>query len=534
MTNTELPSAVERRAEQATKLEPFAVNLSEVRRTTMHMLGEIGKGGIFAQYTKHDISHIDELLQIAEWVVDEDSKNVMTSADWLMITLSIYFHDMGMLVTPDEFKNRDKSEFPRFKEEILNGADSSPEYVARINQLDQEERERFLYQEFVRKTHAIRIRRWIEGNQDTDHGFAHSAVEEVQRVIRNLDPTFKRDLALIAESHHLSDLDDLKKYNPRKAYGASTEETVNLQYCAMILRTVDLLHMRKDRTPSVLFRLINPSDPISQREWAKQNAIRRVESQIGKNEDGLPDEHAPRDTIEVHAHFSDESGFFGLTSFLTYVKSELRQSFKWNEICRRQSATKHRFIWKNIVDDSVETAGFLPKTFSFTLDQDKILDLLIGHTLYNDTSVVLRELVQNSIDAIRLKGFEDSSAAPGDIRICWNSKERLLTILDNGTGMTQDIIENHLLRVGSSRYQDSRFREQHPDFSPISRFGIGVLSAFMVSDDMEITTCSTDDDVARRISLRSVHGRYLIRLLDKKTEAREIFPHGTMFQLRIR
>jgi hypothetical protein len=58
----------------------------------------------------------------------------------------------------------------------------------------------------------------------------------------------------------------------------------------------------------------------------------------------------------------------------------------------------------------------------------------------------------------------------------------------------------------------------------------------MVSDEIEITTCSPADVDARRISLRSVHGRYLIRLLDKKTsvEAKELFPHGTKFTLRIR
>ena len=189
-TGVELPSAVERRAEKATKLEPFAINLSEVRRTTGHMLGEIGKGGIFAQYTKHDISHIDELLHIADWVVDEETKGVMTSADWLMITLSIYFHDMGMLVTPEEFSNRGRSDFPKFKDDILNGADSSPEYIARINELEPDEREKFLYQEFVRKTHALRIRRWVEGGQDAELGYSLAAVNEVQRVIGNLDPTF--------------------------------------------------------------------------------------------------------------------------------------------------------------------------------------------------------------------------------------------------------------------------------------------------------------------------------------------------------
>jgi len=102
--------------------------------------------------------------------------------------------------------------------------------------------------------------------------------------------------------------------------------------------------------------------------------------------------------------------------------------------------------------------------------------------------------------------------------------------------MTQDIIEKHLLKVGSSRYQDQKFKETHPTFSAISRFGIGVLSTFMVSDEVEITTCSLDEEKARKISLRSVHGRYLVRLLDKTRdqEAGVLAPHGTKVRLKVR
>src|SRR5262249_14245729 len=156
----------------------------------------------------------DELLGIVDWVVDAETKQTMSLGDWLMIVLGVYFHDMGMLVTQEEYKNRDKSAFPKFKDDTFTGPDSSPDYVARIREMPPDEMERFLYQEFVRKTHAIRVRRWIEGNRDAEHGYTLAAVDEVQRVLGSLDPVFKKDLALIAESHHLDDLDDLRKYNP--------------------------------------------------------------------------------------------------------------------------------------------------------------------------------------------------------------------------------------------------------------------------------------------------------------------------------
>nr|WP_246337537.1 ATP-binding protein [Azospirillum oleiclasticum] len=257
---------------------------------------------------------------------------------------------------------------------------------------------------------------------------------------------------------------------------------------------------------------------------------------VGRNKDGLPDHSAPKDTIEIHAHFTEDVGFFGLTSFLQYVRTELRQCAEWNEKCRRAHSPHHRFVWTDVSEDEVEAEGFLRKTFNFDIDTKKILDLLIGHTLYNDTSVVLRELVQNSLDAVRLQSIIDGHSFEGLIKIEWSSKDRTLSVTDNGTGMTQDIIERHLLKAGSSRYQSLDFKENFPEFSPISRFGIGVLSAFMVSDNVEITTCAIDDEHARRIALRSVHGRYLIRLIDKgnRSELAELAPHGTRFRLKVR
>src|SRR5690606_21148193 len=115
--------------------------------------------------------------------------------------------------------------------------------------------------------------------------------------------------------------------------------------------------------------------------------------------------------------------------------------------------------------------------FNFVLDPKKILDLLTGHTIYNDSSVVIRELIQNSLDAVRLQYFVNKTPAePGKIIVNWDSQQRTLSVKDNGTGMSQEVIENFFLRAGVSRYQDPKFKESYPGFSPISRFGIGILS----------------------------------------------------------
>jgi len=268
--------------------------------------------------------------------------------------------------------------------------------------------------------------------------------------------------------------------------------------------------------------------------------VTRVRSQIGRDRENNPNENADRDTIEVHSYFTQENGFFGLTSYLSYAQDQIEKSYGWVKEANKRQGVSHKFPWRYIDDSNIETEGFLPNKYEFTIDQAKILDLLTGHTLYNDTSVVLRELVQNAFDAIRIQQLIDQQADPtqtlGKVTIHWDSQERVLSVEDTGTGMTQEIIEQHLLRVGSSRYQSPDFKRQYPDFSPISRFGIGLLSAFMVADTVEIITCNTDEDQARQLSLRSVHGKYLIRLLDKQTDeiANHLAPHGTSVKLKVR
>ena len=44
----------------------------------------------------------------------------MAYAEWLMLTLAIYFHDLGMVVTKDEFEHRYETAFKEYKEKVLN------------------------------------------------------------------------------------------------------------------------------------------------------------------------------------------------------------------------------------------------------------------------------------------------------------------------------------------------------------------------------------------------------------------------------
>ncbi|MFH6786336.1 HD domain-containing protein [Methylobacterium sp. MA0201] len=531
-------SKAEIRADAATNLPAFPVKLKDVKRTISEILSMFGRDQIFSEYTVHDIRHVDDMLAQLEWIIPDTTKSIMSAADWLMIVLSIYFHDMGLIVTEREYSEREKSGFREFAQNILFEGSAGADYKSKIETLSSDKKERFLYQEFVRFNHAKRVKGWIEGKNIYHLGFSKSQIGEVDRLLSPLVPEFRRDLALVCESHNLDDIENTKKYPVSQPYGNSDDETANVQFCAGILRTVDLLQVTEKRAPTVLLRLIDPSDPISQHEWSKQNAVRRIRAKPEVDREGNATTTIQSQTIEIFANFKEENSFFGLTSYLKYVEDQIGSTYSILRSSQKLQPKNYYFPWRYIDSSNVGVEGFLTTPFGFEIDQEKILNLLTGHTLYNDSDVVVRELTQNAIDAVRLQCAIQNldSAKFGKIHIKWDNSLNELTITDNGTGMTQEVIENHLLKVGSSRYQDPKFKENYPNFNPISRFGIGVLSSFMVADSVEIVTVSQEETEARKISLRSVHGKYLIKLLDKHVDldASTLGQHGTSFKLRFR
>lgn len=123
-----MPSLLSSRAEQnAKKAENYpssfgSVNLTSIRENVGEILKLIGHDGIFREYTLHDANHIDAMLALVDKLIPADTAKKMKTADWLMIVLSCYFHDLGMLVTKNEFESRENcTEFLAFKVELLAG-----------------------------------------------------------------------------------------------------------------------------------------------------------------------------------------------------------------------------------------------------------------------------------------------------------------------------------------------------------------------------------------------------------------------------
>jgi len=539
MNDRELKNYVEIQAEKAESLSICSgIKILHIRKCVSELLSFIGRGGIFEEYTLHNINHIDEMFSIIEWLIPENTKEKMTQAEWLMLTLAVYFHDLGMVVTRDEYREREKTSFKEYKEAILSD-EQFPEYKEYI---EGKKDDHFLYEEFVRENHAKRIRYWIEGNNNLKFGDGTQIIEEINIMLNGLDEMFRRDLAMLCESHHDQNIDNFNKYKIEVWYGNDENEKVNLNYIAIILRIADLLDITKGRTPAISRKMINVTNPESIVEWEKQKAVRAVKAQSKRNSEGKVDLNLEKDTIEVTAFFKGAEtadAYFGLSAYLQYTKAELE---KCNETIikaqKEESACDYKFPWRYLDEGQISVEGFEPKKLQFTIAQDNILQLLVGHTLYNDSSVVVRELVQNGVDAVKLQKCIDlennNTGTVGEVQVCWNENTRELSFWDSGTGMTIQEVERYLLTVGASKYRDEKIKNRFPKFNSISHFGIGILTCFMIANDIDIVTNAEAQDSANIINLRKVNGKYLLRKVDKATLDDRIKKHGTMVKLHVR
>jgi molecular chaperone HtpG len=135
---------------------------------------------------------------------------------------------------------------------------------------------------------------------------------------------------------------------------------------------------------------------------------------------------------------------------------------------------------------------------AFQVDLRGVVDLLSRH-LYSSPRVYLRELLQNAVDAITARG-----EGPGEIGI--ETAEGVLRVHDTGIGLTEDEVHALLATIGRSSKRDELGFARH-DF--LGQFGIGLLSAFLVADEIEVVTRSAGGGAAVRW-IGFADGRYRV------------------------
>ena len=174
-------------------------------------------------------------------------------------------------------------------------------------------------------------------------------------------------------------------------------------------------------------------------------------------------------------------------------------------------------------------------SYNFQVNLTGLIDLLSNH-LYSNPGVFVRELLQNGADAITARKKLGHSFAP---RIHVETySNHTISIQDNGIGLTRDEMIRFLANIGSTSKKEEL--DGGDDF--IGQFGVGLLSCFIVSDEIVLLTRSALDGESLEWKGKP-DGTYQIRKLDyevpigstvylkAKPEYEELFEYWQLKQL---
>jgi molecular chaperone HtpG len=113
---------------------------------------------------------------------------------------------------------------------------------------------------------------------------------------------------------------------------------------------------------------------------------------------------------------------------------------------------------------------------------------VLGEHLYSTPVVAIRELVQNAHDSCVRRRMEDGDGFVAKIVVRGDANAGTLTVEDTGAGLTHDEIVQYLATVGAGYTR--KLRESTGSDELIGMFGLGFLSAFVVSERTSVITTS--------------------------------------------
>ncbi|REK74758.1 molecular chaperone HtpG [Paenibacillus paeoniae] len=164
----------------------------------------------------------------------------------------------------------------------------------------------------------------------------------------------------------------------------------------------------------------------------------------------------------------------------------------------------------------------------FKAESKRLLEMMIN-SIYTQKEIFLRELISNAsdaIDKIYYKALSDDSLVFNKedyyVKVAVDPSKRTLTLTDTGIGMTQTDLENNLgviAKSGSLAFKKEN--EAKDGHNIIGQFGVGFYSAFMVADEVIVTSKALGSEEAYRWTSKGADG-YTIVAAEKDSVGTEI------------
>lgn len=493
-------------------------------------------GFTFPNYTAHNASHSDSILNCLGNLFGKESFNDFSPEDiWLLLSAA-YYHDCGMITSADEIEtilrndafisfvkkmikdpiygNKKTSDFLQIveNEEIIKDEKKLVKKLAfRDPEITMEKFDVFrnLITEYIRKNHADRSKNFVENND-----FLNSSKNFlVDRLIEFLGKACKG---------HMEEFKNIMKISPSEV-GLGVHH-FHPRFIACLIRLGDVLDMGNLRIATEQRLLSSICTNISKSHQELQNSINTY--QLSPNGVRILFE---TNNINVAKTAKD---------LMMLINNEFKnQSLNWTNV-KPKEYKDFPFI-PTIEEVSVKLNDW--DTFderennNVIIKSDRALELLRGANIYSDEYQSIRELIQNAIDATFInifknkidrenKKFEfgyaklfDKEQIEIDIKTLESVDYFTVTVTDHGYGMDLEDIKI-LTEIGSSKTNENRNKiiEEMPEWlKPSGTFGIGFQSIYLLTDKVNIYTRRANFGKLYNLEIYSPHshqkGSYLIR-----------------------
>lgn len=488
----------------------------------------------FPQYTLHDERHLFRTAELMFRILGPESDK-LNDLEIALLLLAAFFHDQGMVLSREEASGLDTNDdFKMFHDDWVVDHPNYKETRKQLSssflsELQLEKYRNSLYElesaiitEYIRITHGKRVAEFMKQT------YGHDMRLEVKRV------NVSSHLAMLCESHTLPC--DKFGFDAGLRYDEQVGTyTVNFPFLIVVLRLADILDFDRDRTPEVLYKSIHFTSSVSLCEWEKHRSV----------EGWIIDSKNIRFSIKCE-HPAYEAA---AREYMDWIDAELEFS---RCICCNQP--QNICGYKLNLPLKVDRSRIGPKDdlykfhdLEFSLSRDEIVKLLMTDNLYSNKGLCVRELLQNSLDALRYRSalFLLGGVSWNDGVVCFrhyldSDGCGVLECKDNGIGMDEDVIRKHFIKIGRSFYRSPSFERERNrlrgagyDFDPCSQFGIGFMSCFMLGDRITIKT-RKDYGVGRQWGdplVIDIYGLSGLLVIKKGCESQAI---GTSVEIKIK
>ena len=472
----------------------------------------------FPEYTDHGPSHNTEVLETAIGLLTDEALKTISSADYAMLALSVLLHDCGMHLTGETFfelvspsneltTRLDEATWHELWEEFLLEAKrfdgrqlknlfGSPDPISEPdnNPANLTLNHRLLIGEFLRRNHP-RL-----AHEISIFGFPSLNGGRIP-IIRSQAGDLAEVAGLIARSHGMSlreSCDVFRTYFHEREY-----QGVHPPIIMAALRIADYLQIQPERAPKSLLKLHKLKSPFSIGEWCVHQSVRNI----------TPAGDDP-EAIFVDANPNDVATFLKFKHWASSFQAELDSTWAaLGEIYGRftdQNFDKFQLRLRRLrtsIDDKASFAAkapYLPAKITFDASSPDLLGLLVAPLYGNRPEIGLRELIQNSIDAVLERNHVDNLNIEGELNghdtdvivypVFEGDEIRQVVIEDRGIGMDADILQNYFLKAGASFRSSSQWKKAFTtevgdsEVARTGRFGVGALSGFLLGSLIEVET----------------------------------------------